>query len=58
MLTGFTQVVAKPGMGKELLSMAATMPGASSFVPSALMARLASLSALQHIPGLKSKRTP
>ncbi|CAL5228542.1 g11696 [Coccomyxa viridis] len=27
MLTGFTKVVAKPGMGKELLSMAATMPG-------------------------------
>ena len=28
MLTGFTKVVAKPGMGIELLSMAATMPGA------------------------------
>ena len=28
MLTGFTKVVAKPGMGLELLSMAATMPGA------------------------------
>ena len=27
MLTGFTNVIAQPGMGKELLSMAATMPG-------------------------------
>ena len=31
MLTGYTRVVAKPGMGKELLSMAATMPGGTCF---------------------------